>query len=189
MPSSGPSTLNAGVNDSSSGTVAWTNPNNAIASDGTNASVHVPDGGLSQYLQAHHTTSISIPAGSVIKGMVVDIDRSANFNSNIVGSKRQIVDNSIILVQNGTTHSSSRATGNIWPTTTTRATYGTPTDTWGLTWTSTQFATDGFGVDIQILGVDDVGTGVTAFVDYVQVTVYYSTAGKPPTTQVIYIGS
>jgi len=187
MPSTGPSPFAAGVDDATAGMVAWTNPNNAIASDATFATVHMGDAQTSHYLQVHNATSLSFPAGAKVVGIVVDIDRKANFNSTIVGASRYINDLSITLVQSGT-HSSDRSTSALWPTATTRATFGSPTDTWGLTWTTSQFATNNFGVDFQAACTDDIGSGVTASVDYVQVTVYYTVGGKLPTAQVFYIG-
>ncbi len=62
-------------------------------------------------------------------------------------------------------------TGLHWPTSDAIATYGG--DLWGLTWTADNINDSAFGLLISA----DVNFGVTAFIDFIRITVAYVTAG------------
>ena len=69
----GPNSPASVANDASFGTVAWTLPGNAAVSDNMYAAV-TPLGNPSQYLRASGF-GFAIPAGAVIDGIVVDVER------------------------------------------------------------------------------------------------------------------
>ncbi len=64
------------ADDATVGTWAWSNPNNAKLSDDTYANGDaVANGGLSHYLKATNF-GFAIPAGAVINGIVVEIEKN-----------------------------------------------------------------------------------------------------------------
>jgi hypothetical protein len=88
----GPNSPGAVFNDVSFGTVAWTTPGNAAASDDAYAQ-SAPGGSSSNYLEATNF-SLGVPASAIIQGIEVGIEKtaSADLGPNfIVDSRVRIV--------------------------------------------------------------------------------------------------
>jgi hypothetical protein len=86
-------------------------------------------------------------------------------------------DNSIKIVKaNGTFGTENKAdTATNWPTTDTYASYGGSSDLWSETWTPADINDVDFGVALSVVQAGD-DYGVTASVDHIRITVYYTEA-------------
>ena len=159
----------------SGGTAAWSNPNNAKASDNAYASVAVVTGNgeaYSQYLKAtNFAFSTYIDDAATINGVIVEIERYGDSGGTIkdYGSPK-------LVNAAGTIAGDSKANASAWATSdpNTYATYGGSTDTWGITGLRGADAKDSdFGVVLAIQYASGAGT-VTAYVDHIRMTVYYT---------------
>ncbi len=136
--------------------------NNAWATAGLNNSA-------SQYLKLTNF-GLSIPSGATINGVSIAVDRMAT------AAAGDIRDESVKLVKGGTISGTEHAaTGTEWPTADTVATYGSSSDLWGTTLTQADVTGSGFGVAIAARNL--AGSGSFAKVDYVTITVTYTTGG------------
>lgn len=164
----------AGANSNDGGNVAWTNPGNITANDGTNSITATSSGsGTSQLLLAD-AFGFAIPAGASIDGIIVSIDREESALS------ADAFDHTIRLLKAGTAVGDNKAdTGTEWPVGDGAATYGGATDLWGTTWTVDDVNHADFGVLIKA----SIGLmSRTAQVDYVEITVHYTEGGAPAFT-------
>ena len=148
---------------------AWVSPANVGADDGTESTITAatfdsPD--ISQILVASNF-GFSIPTGSTIDGIIVEIDRR---NSADAAS-----DNRVQLAT-GTTFATLVGTNKAdvaldWPTATAVATYGGASDTWSAGLTVAQINAVGFAVFLSVQA-DAANTDIQ--VDYIRVTVHYT---------------
>jgi hypothetical protein len=110
----------------------------------------------------------SIPAGNVITGIEVVIERSVTGGVNIT-------DNEIMLVKGGVTQTATnKATAAIWPTSDAVATYGGGADLWGNTWTLADINSGNFGVAVSAKRIFAAGAPRNARIDFITITVYYT---------------
>lgn len=166
--SSGPRSGGTFADDSTVGSVAWTNPGNAAASDNARASATFADA-ITHYLKATNF-GFSIPS-STVKGIKVEIERS--FTS-LAPS-----DYSVKIVKGGVISGSERALAGGWPAADTYATYGGSTDLWGLNWASSDINASTFGVVVAAQGLGLPTFQRNALVDHIRVTVYYDEPAVP----------
>ncbi|MCX6271635.1 MAG: IPT/TIG domain-containing protein [Bacteroidetes bacterium] len=168
--SSGPRNAGTGSNMTGIGTIAWSNPTNIIITGSPYASASVTTNGFTNYLRGSNY-GFTIPENATINGIFVTINRQASNSLNLT-------DNVVRLVKAGVVTGTNFATATNWSTTMTVANYGGPTNTWGTTWTAAEINNSGFGV---VLSVDNSSITQlrTAIIDYMQITVYYTT--NPPT--------
>jgi hypothetical protein len=157
----GPNSPSSVVDDSYTGIVAWTNPQNATNSDNVYASVTLKNS-TSHYLKATGF-GFNIPSGTTINGIVVEVERYA--------SSINITDNSVVIVKNGNLGTTNRA-GGAWSTTEGYVTYGSSTDLWGETWTAADINASNFGVAISAKNAKN--SSYTAYVDHIRIKVYYT---------------
>lgn len=158
----------AGADDASVGTIAWANPGNITADDGTNAvAAGMNNSEISHYLVSS-SHGFSIPAGATIDGIVVEVDRHQ-------GATQSMADHRLRIVKGGTIGATDRAdTGTIWPTTPTTVSYGSSSDLWGETWTVSDINASNFGV--ALASIQPSGSPVQARVDFIRITVHYTEA-------------
>lgn len=152
---------------------AWVNPTNIFSDNATEAAITAatydnPD--ISQRLRASGF-GFSIPNGSTIDGVTVEIDR----RSIIAGSGR---DNRVQLVDaNAAIVGDNKAdTALTWPTTSTVKSYGGVADGWNASLTPAIVNDTDFGVVLSALALianADIG------VDFIRITVTYT---PPPVT-------
>jgi Tfp pilus assembly protein PilX len=155
----------------------WTNPGFIGASDNQRATATVSAGGQSPNLDAT-SFGFSIPANAAITGISASVERGAS-TSGYVG------DVDVYLLKNGsTTGITDHATTPDWNSTDAVRTYGSSNDTWGTTWTPANVNASNFGLRFKV--DSDAPANVTASVDHIQLTVYYS---LPPTAGVGSSGS
>jgi hypothetical protein len=111
----------------------------------------------------------SIPAGSIITGIQVDIEKRRS-----VAAGGVIEDNGLRLIKGGTVTGSDRANfGLNWPTTDTYSTYGGSSDLWGTTWTLAEVNAANFGCAFACISYT-CGATMTSFVDHIRITVFYT---------------
>ena len=143
-----------GTNNTGTGTIAWTNPGNITTAGSPYAVAStVPiNGGKTNYLMATNY-GFDIPVDADIYGITVTVNRSSSGNSN-----PYIRDNTVQLVRANTIVGNNRANTSLdWTPAMGTATYGDPTDTWGITGlTAADINSSGFGVALSAVNTNTV---------------------------------
>ncbi len=152
------------TDDASYGTVAWTNPQNAGVSDAAYATAVLDLGIATHYLKALNF-GFAIPSNAAITGIKVEIQKAATISV-------KVGDQVVKLVKGGVVSGDNKLAGG-WPATETYTTYGGSNDLWMLSLTPADVNVANFGVVISGMGA----TVVTARVDHIRMTVYYTVAG------------
>ena len=172
-PGTAASLANAGTSENAN---AWVSPTNVGADDATESTITAatfdsPD--ISELLVASNF-GFTIPAGSTIDGITVEIDRRSIIANSGVDNRVQLA--------TGTTFAdlvgSNKATATVWPTTSAVATYGRAADTWTAGLTAAQVNAAGFAVFLSShanIANADIG------VDFIRVTVTYTEAAPSGT--------
>ena len=169
MATAGPNSTGTVVSDSTVGTEVWSNPSNATASDDSRATCTIGTGSgtIGEYLKCTNF-GFSIPAGSTIDGITVEVEMSAT-------QVNRVRDNAVRIVKGGTIGSTDKASGTGWPTSDTYRTYGGAADLWGETWTVSDINASTFGFAISPTAT---GAGTRdARVDHVRITIDYTAGG------------
>lgn len=142
------------------GSTNWSNPTR-ITNTTTNATVT----SSSDYLQGTNY-GFTIPTGSIIDGIELEIERRASNNTITRNGK----DNVVRLVKNGTIVGSNFAQSGLYPTSLTSITYGSPTNLWGTTWTAADINNANFGAVLSVT----IDPTATVYVNYFKITIYYT---------------
>ena len=166
----GPNFPGTGSNVTGIGSVAWTNTGNITAT--ANYAQVTLNNNISNYLQGSDF-GFTIPTNGTIIGIEVTIGKLRES-----GPGNTMYDQVVRLVKNGT------ITGSNYAQTTTNWTrdqgtpadvvYGGSTDLWGTTWTPADINNANFGVVIAATTT----LNIYARVDYMIVSVYYSSPGS-----------
>lgn len=114
---------------------------------------------VSQTLEAGGFDFSALPAGAVINGIEVIVNRGG-----------LVRDNRISLIKGGSITATNLATSATWPVFGGNATYGSTTGLWGNTWTPADLKSSGFRVAIRM---QSVGLGLIGTVNNVAVRVSY----------------
>ncbi|MDF2751664.1 MAG: putative Ig protein [Gaiellaceae bacterium] len=173
-----PSTATA-VASGDANEVTWTNPGNVGADDGTQAEVTAatfdsPDPTFYLYARGFGFT---IPAGSTIDGIVVEIDRRSITAGGGIDRELRLSDANGALIGD-----SKHDAVTVWPQPSTIKTYGGTTDTWNTGLSAANLLAmvndPDFGVYFQAqanIANADIG------VDFIRITVHYTETAVPPT--------
>ncbi|SCY35094.1 PKD-like domain-containing protein [Flavobacterium caeni] len=162
----------AGPNDTSNGFTSggagtgWSFANRIEADDFNYSTCGLNSNSLSEYLRGTQY-GFTIPAGATINGIVLRIMRQ----SSSTGGGNSIDDVSVRLMKNGVAVGNNYANGADWPGTMTGQNYGGAADLWGTTWTPAEINAGNFGAELR---VEAEGSNRTASVDFMQITVYYT---------------
>lgn len=148
------------ADDSSVGTVVWTNPDRAKTQDGSKASAALGSAAVSHYLKVTNF-GFSVPATATVKGISVYVNCTAD------GSN--VVDNSVKLVVNGVVSGEDKASGG---SVTAGRTFGSATDTWGNSFTPAIVNASNFGAVFSLKNTH-ASVALNGYVDSIQITVYY----------------
>ncbi len=144
----------------------WTNLLNADASDDKYAvtgNIGNPAGSFTDYLVITDF-GFNIPAGTLIKGIKVEIERS--------DPNGKTSDYSIRIVRAGLIGTAERSDGLAYPLSDAVQSYGGPADLWDESWSYKDITNNNFGV--AIAAQRNSGSGSTAGqIDNVMLTVYY----------------
>lgn len=170
MPSSsGPNSPGTLADDTTVGTLSWTNPSNAAASDDSRAQAINPGSSskTTHYLKATNF-GFSIPSEATIVGIKVEIEKKEQ------DAAHNISDSGVYIVKGGSISGDDLKAAGEWSTTEAYATYGSSeTELWGLTWTPADINSSGFGVVISAYIYHWTGQ---AWIDHIRITVYYTVA-------------
>jgi len=109
----------------------------------------------------------SIPAGAVIDGIVVEIERSNT-------SGETTLDNRVRVVKGGAIGVADKAAAAAWPAADSYKLYGANNDLWGTPWAVADINSTGFGVAVSALNAGYIGVEANPRVDHFRVTVYYT---------------
>jgi len=154
------------ADDNATGTVAWSSPDNAKASDDVYATSTF-NTAISHYLKATNF-GFSILSGATIDGILVEIEKKASVAGRVSDTTVKIVK------ADATFGTENKALGGTWTTSDTYYSYGSSTDLWDETWTPVDINDADFGVGIS----GSITGGITAIsVDHIRITVYYTEAG------------
>jgi len=161
------------ANDTAVGTAAWSNSDNAKASDGSYAITNgLVAANVTNYLKATNF-GFSIPSGATIDGIVVEIEKYA-VSGNVKDSKLRIVNS------DGSIGTTDRAdTVSNWPSSDSYISYGSSSDLWGETWLASDINDSDFGVALSAIGIDP-DDGYTPHVDHIRITIYYTETASGP---------
>ena len=184
MPSIGDDVVN-------SGTGTWSNATNGITTDDPmtiestsayaaieNIQVSGPIWNLvygpnkSTHYIVGSNYGFDIPDNSVIEEIRVNIDRRDSVGKPL---NRGTSDLSVNLVKGGSIVGTNKASSSIWPIFSSVATYGTgDASLWGQSWTAEEINSPGFGVALS--AQSNALAPRIAYVDYMSIDVYYSSA-------------
>lgn len=151
------------VDDSRIGSVAWLNLTGAKSNGGESARATLNGSAVTHWLL---TTSygFALPTGATVRGIVVTVFRSATYAD-------EIADFGVALVKTGSPVGVPKVNLGNWTTAPQTVTYGTPTSTWGTTWTAELVNATDFGAAVAARGT--MAAAEQALVDYVTVTVHF----------------
>lgn len=164
------------ANDTSYGTEAWVNVNNAKVSDNSRA-VATLINQTSNYLKATNF-GFSIPSGATIDGIEIKIERLCTGDHCTDGDRARIV-------KSGTIGSSNKIV--TWPSTEAIQTLGSSTDLWGETWTVDDINASTTGFVVAAKDVDGGENNIFS-VDHITMTVYYTEGASTTPTPDIAVG-
>lgn len=171
MATQGPYNPNSTTNDVG-GDIGWTNPNNAKVSDNVYSTISLSGGTNLSHNLLCTDFGFNIPSGSTIDGIVVEVERW----NDVAGLNAQTADVSAKIIKGGTITGTNNAIAGNWSGTEAYVTYGSSTDLWGASWTTTDINASNFGFALQVQGNGTAGLG-RPHVDHVRVTVYYTASG------------
>lgn len=172
--SAGPNSPSSVVDDSSYGTIAWSNPSYAQASDDQWAQApNNSSPAATHYLKATDF-GFSIPSGATIDGILLQIERHKG--------NLDVKDARVRLVKGGVVQSAEDKadTVNSWPTSDTYKSYGGSSDLWSNTWSPSDINSSGFGAVLSAGIAGSLLSSPQAFVDHMCITVYYTPSNNPP---------
>ena len=152
------------ADDTTIGSIAWTNPNNSQSSNDSYAVADFGYSNASYYLKATNF-GFAIPTGATINGIVVEVERKKT---------GLIIDNSIKIVKGGVIGGTEQNASAAWPAGDTYATFGSSTNLWGLTWTPADINASNFGM---VISCASLLANSIAYIDHIRITVYYTDAG------------
>lgn len=153
------------ANDTSVGNVGWNNFDFIKVSNDERANALVGTLGDSYYLKATNF-GFTIPTGATINGIVVEWEKGVDGVGGVFDRHTRIVK------ADGTIGTTNRAiTTNQWAAGDNYITSGGSTDLWGETWTAANINDADFGC---VLSAFSDSEGVTALIDHVRITVYYT---------------
>ncbi len=170
-PNGGPLSGGTFADDATLGTVAWTNPANAGASDNVYATATAMSNvnTNSHYLKATNF-GFNLPGSAIIKGITVEWEQS-------LSASFHIKDNASRIVKGGVIGSTDKSKSIDWTTTDTYISYGSTADLWGLTWTAADINSSGFGAALAAVCSSCTAGTRNAQLDHVRITVTYSAGG------------
>lgn len=156
------------VDNGGVGTITWSNPGRAMASDNSYATASVNDNQISHYLQCTGY-GFAIPANAVINGITVNVERNSSTTTATVPTDYQVR-----LVKAGVMGATDRATATNYTTADVVEAHGGATDLWGDTWTPSNINASNFGVAFSTQKPGTGGGNRTVSVDYIEITIDYS---------------
>lgn len=152
------------------GSYTWSNPGNAASDDNNYASVVISGSGSSDHLKATNFgfSTSDVPSGSNIDGVEVRYRRYAS-------AATRVTESSVRLAIGSTIGGDSKSNSTFWATSEEESdTKGGSADLWGNSISDSDVRSTGFGVGIAATKV--LAASRTAYIDVIEMRVYYSTA-------------
>jgi|GEM_PF-3523471 len=138
----------------------WGNPSNAFVSDNFYASTNDDDDD-----EGYRNFNFNIPAGATISGIEVKLEARQEGTSCQLQSRLSWDDGDNFVTRLSATPASSDTT----------LTYGSPTSTWGRTWSSNDFSNSNFALEVRYNRAGGgCGSNDDIFLDQARVNVYYT---------------
>lgn len=148
--------------------LAWTSPNNIQVNDNLYATASINNAdALTHYLKATNY-GFSIPVGSTINGILVEVERMKSSSGTIVDNAVQIVKSNGTL---GVINKADIVTD--WPAAESYASYGSSSDLWGETWAPSDINDVDFGMAVSAK-INNSGGDNIASIDHIRIKVYYT---------------
>jgi len=177
MVSSGPNSPGTAADDATVGTIAWTAPAQALTINDNGAYAQFVGVATSHYLKLTNY-GFAIPTDATVNGIAVMVRRCTE---ELAGNAHK--DSVLKLVQGGAVVGDNNAdTATFWPIQAfgiwpgnSNVNYGGSSALWGMAWTPANINAADFGVVLSATCSN--ATGPDAYVDCIQITVYY-TAGS-----------
>lgn len=155
------------------GGASWTNPGNAASSNNSYATATIASGGTSSRLLATNF-GFSIPTGATITGVKLEIEAKASLGSSL-WSDGTIGWNGHQIIKGGTRVGNGGGTTNKgWGTSDSYQSGGDSTFLWNTTLTPADVNASNFGISCPLANIG--GSSITASVDHIRLTVYYTPA-------------
>lgn len=162
------------VNDTSIGTIAWSNPGNALASDNSYATaINVKNNASTNYLKCTGY-GFAIPAGSTINGITVYVERKTSGGT--------IRDVAMRLVKAGVIGTTDLSSTTNYTTADVVEAHGSAGNLWGTSWSVAEINATNFGAAFSAREEVNSGTNRTVSVDQIYIVVDFSSATLPPGT-------
>ncbi|MCX7779009.1 MAG: fibronectin type III domain-containing protein [Patescibacteria group bacterium] len=162
----GPNNGSSFTNESTVGTINWSYPEKVKTSDNQKAEAELNNNEVSHYLKVTGF-NFNIPDGSIINGIKVEVERSAEDDNHIKDYSARIVKDGIISGDN-------KAKTNFWEKNEIYVSYGSENDLWGLTWTKDDINNPNFGFVFSAKKETTKGGKIKAKIDHIRITIYYS---------------
>jgi|GEM_PF-7019006 len=169
----GPYSPQTAVDDSSAGSVAWSNPTNVLSSNATYATADVADNSSTYYTHFIKVTNFgfSLPVGAIITDIQVVI--TGYYTRNASGGRVYI--KQLCGVKNGVITAPYAPLDGTELTVNTNTTAGYSTGMFGETWTAADINSSNFGIALQLqLTSSSETTSLHAFIDSIRVTIIYT---------------
>jgi hypothetical protein len=169
-----------GADSNAVGTVTWTTPGNVTAEGAGVASAALSAiNNTTHYLKAT-SFGFAVPGGATVTGVEVEVSRTD------VDETESVTDFSVRLVKGGVVSGDDKASGDRWPAGSLEvALYGSDADLWGLTLTPADVNASTFGA---VVSAATSGGAGSAAVDFIRVTVHYTTASGAASATVMLMG-
>jgi hypothetical protein len=157
------------ANDSTVGTIAFSNPENVATSDDTYASAVLLLNEQTNYLKVTNF-NLNVPIHSTIDGIIIAFERNATVLNSITDQRIRLV------LPSGEISTTEKSTGAVWENTDSYIGFGSSTDTWGETLTPIMVNDRNFGV---VMSAKATLLAGTANIDHVRVLIYYTQHSMP----------
>lgn len=176
MTTTGPS-LPSSITQTTSPTLdTWSNVTRMGTADSSDATVDLTNNGESQTVTLKSFAEFAaIPDSDQIYGITAEINRHSP-----AATTRDWV---LRLLKAGSPVGDSKASASSWPTSATTATYGGPSDHWGIALTGADLKDPDFGITFRV--IDSSNTETAAAVDFIQLTATHGPATSLPTRRTL----
>lgn len=154
--------------------VSWSNtPGAQVPGDGSQASIATPLASIGDYTDYLVVTNFnfSIPAGVVIEGITVNVNRNS---SNPSGTK----DYSVKIIKNGALTGNDLSVSSSWASSPSSQVYGGASNLWGTTWDSDAINSADFGIAVSFKKSGGA-SAITTYIDDISIKVTYSSMTLP----------
>lgn len=158
--------LYPGTRGTITGGINWANVGNIQSDNNVYATCNLDNGETSRYIYGIDY-GFAIPAAATITGIQVQIKRVSSS-----GNANNISDQNVRLVKGGIVQATNYANPAVWNNSVQVISYGGAGDLWGTTWTPAEINANNFGATIS---VSSNANNRTAYIDYIRITVYYTT--------------